>query len=246
MKIDPAGRAVLDFMGAAQNLTKVGELTAKVTTIADSSSWRRYTTAIGTDEWRECEFDYFLIACGLAWDDVSKIIAWSKVGAEIAPLMDHDAPSRKRRPLEEAGKAWHAAGSETLAQRAVRLGWTKGEGEALRAAPLPQRARARHTYGVTRDEHDRESRAAKLSKGRRRQLDALVKEVRSQLVDDLERLYLVDQLRRNGGQGRPRVAQDELERWRQEAERHSWNSGKLAEVWGVTIQQARRRLHRLR
>jgi len=100
--VDQAGDQVLRFVSAARNLSRLGELTDEVVSIAQSGAWHRYRTAVGVDEWRECELDYFLIACDLSHEDISRIVAYTREGAALAPLMDHDANSDKRRPLEEA------------------------------------------------------------------------------------------------------------------------------------------------
>lgn len=243
MSVDEAGNRVLRFVSAAQNLTQIGELTNEVTEIAKSGDWRRYKTGVGEDEWRECEFDYFLIACNLSWDDVSRVVAWTKAGAEIAPLMDRDVPGEKRRPLELAAKSWHAASTETLAQRAARLGWTKGDGDELRVAPLPPRVRVKHTYGVTMDEHAKKTRAERIGDDRRRALDGLAKDIEGQLADDLERLYLIDRLR-GKGRGRVKTSSEDIQRWRADM-KHGLTTKQLAEKWGVTQRQAIRRVRQV-
>jgi hypothetical protein len=167
--IDDAGNQVLRFVSAARNLSRLGELTDEVVAIAQSGAWRRYRTAVGVDEWRECELDYFLIACDLRHEDISRIVAYTREGAALAPLMDHDANSDKRRALEEAAATWHSPGQETFITRAQRLGWTRSEtSRSLRAAPLPARVRARQAHGMTMDEHAQQTRAHRLSPERRR------------------------------------------------------------------------------
>lgn len=195
--VDEAGNQVLRFMSEARNLSRIGELTDEVVAIAQSGAWRRYRTAVGHDEWRECEFDYFLIACDLRHEDVGRVVAYTREGATLAPLMDRDAEEDKRRTLDEAAAAWHASVPETLIERAQRLGWTRNEtSERLRAAPLPARARARQAYGMTKDEHARRTRVRQLPATRRRELDDLVERMRGEFTDDTERLYVIDQLRR--------------------------------------------------
>ena len=195
--VDEAGDQVLRFMSEARNLSRLGELTDEVVAIAQSGAWRRYRTAVGHDEWRECEFDYFLIACDLRHEDVGRVVAYTREGASLAPLMDRDAERRKRRTLDDAATAWHAPVPETLIERAQRLGWTLNEtSEHLRAAPLPARVRARQAHGMTKDEHARRTRIRQLPVARRRELDDLVVHMRAEFADDTERLYVIDQLRR--------------------------------------------------
>lgn len=245
--VDEAGDQVLSFVSAARNLSRVGELTDKVVAIAKSGAWRRYRTAVGVDEWRECEFDYFLIACDLSHDDIGRVVAYTREGAALAPMMDREANSTRRRPFEEASAAWHAPTPETLIEQAQRLGWTRGEASsALRAAPLPPRVRARHAHGISMDEHAQRGRARRLTESRRRELDELVHRVRTELEDELERRYVIDQLREVEQVGRPRMTEQEHRRWRADAERLDWNTVKLAEEWSIGRAAARARVRLLR
>jgi hypothetical protein len=245
--VDEAGDQVLRFVSAARNLSRLGELTDEVVTIAQSGAWRRYRTATGPAEWRECELDYFLIACDLRHEDISRILAYTREGAALAPLMDRNADSGKRRPLEEAATAWQSPGQETLITRAQRLGWTRSEASrTLRAAPLPQRVRARQAHGITMDEHAQQSRADRLSPQRRRELDLLIGQVRTELGTELERLYVIDQLRQPGKRGRPAATDAEREQWPADAERLGWDAAKLAQEWGVGKRTAERRIQSLR
>jgi hypothetical protein len=242
--IDEAGDQVLRFVSAARNLSRLGELTDEVVTIAQSGSWRRYRTAVGSDEWRECEFDYFLIACDLRYDDISRIVAYTGEGGSLAPLMNRDADHIHRRTFEEASAAWHAPTLETLVSRAQRLGWTRGETSAtLRATPLSQRVRARQTHGMSMDEHARRAREQRITDQRRCQLDELVTRLRGELADDGERLYVIDQLRARGAHGRSGRPAGEHDHWAADAQRLGWDAAKLAEEWGISERAARHRMH---
>jgi hypothetical protein len=202
--VDEAGDQVLRFVSAARNLSRLGELTDEVVSIARSGSWRRYQTAAGVVEWRECELDYFLIACDLGHDDISRIVAYTREGAALAPLMDRETGEDRRRPLEEAAAAWRSSSPETLIERAQRLGWTRSKtSRAFRAAPLPPRVRARQAHGISMDEHAQQTRARRLSPERRHELDELVRRLRAEIVRDSERLYVIDQLRQPERRGRP-------------------------------------------
>lgn len=241
---DNAGDDVLRFATAVQNLSRVGELTDQIVAMAESGKWRQYRTAVGVDEWRECEFDFFLISCGLAWDDVSRVLAWSHKGETLMPFMDPSANSGQRRTLEEAATAWHAPGPETLIERARRLGWTKGERNALRVPPIPERARVRYAKGTTMDNQARASRKQRIPAQRRRKLDALAKSVAEQTADEDEYRYVLDRLR--AVMGRPATTETELKSWRRDAERLDWNTARLAEHWGVALRTAQNRVARLR
>lgn len=247
--VDDAGDQVLRFVSAARNLSRLGELTDEVVAVAKSGAWRRYRTAVGVDEWRECELDYFLIACDLSHDDVGRIASYTREGAELAPMMDRDANSEARRSLEDASAAWHAPTPETLIERAQRLGWTRNEmSPVLRAAPLPRRVRVRQAHGMTMDEHAQRGREQRLTKARRRELDDLVRRVRGDLTDELDRLYVIDQLREpeHESRGRPGVTEQAQQQWRADAERLDWDTARLAEEWGIARTTARWRVRLLR
>jgi hypothetical protein len=246
--VDESGDQVLKFVSAARNLSRLGELTDEVLAIAKSGAWRRYRSAVGVDEWRECELDYFLIACDLSHDDVGRIVAYTREGASLASMMDREANGERRRPLEEASAAWHAPTPETLIERAQRLGWTRSSvSPALRAAPLPPRARARQVHGMTMDEHAQRTREQRLPTSRRHELDGLVARLRAELSDDLERLYVIDQLRETTTEprGRPQVSEQDQRQWRADAERLDWDTDQLAKEWGVHRTTASRRVRRL-
>jgi hypothetical protein len=247
--VDEAGDQVLRFVSAARNLSRIGELTDEVVAIAKSGAWRQYRTATGTDEWRECELDYFLIACDLGHDDIARVAAYTREGTTLAPMMDRNAESDRRRTLEAAAAAWHSPAPETLVERARRLGWTRGEtSNVLRAAPVPPRARARQAHGMTKDEHAQRSRAERLSAERKEELDDLVKHMRAEIGGEVERLYVIDQLREpeREPRGRPAVSDRDRGQWRTDADRLNWDARRLAEEWRVGPTAARWRLRMLR
>jgi hypothetical protein len=245
--VDEAGDQVLRFVSAARNLSRLGELTDEVAAIAKSGAWRRYKTALGTDEWRECELDYFLIACDLSHEDISRIATYTREGATLASMMDRNADLDRRRTLEEAAAAWHSPAGETLTDRARRLGWTRsGTSSALRAAPVPPRARARQAYGMTKDEHAQRGRAEKLDLARKAELDEAVNHLRSLIKNEGERLYVIDQLRGNRPHGRPSVSDQDRQQWHADAARLNWDAARLAAEWGIAARSARRRLRGLR
>ena len=157
--------------------------------------------------------------------------------------MDRDADPGRRRAFEEASAAWHAPTPETLIKRAQRLGWTRGETSAtLRAAPLPQRARARQAHGMSMDEHARRTREQRITSQRRRQLDELVNRLRGELADDAERLYVIDQLRAPSTRRRSGRPAGDYGNWAADAQRLGWDAAKLAEEWGINERAARHRM----
>jgi hypothetical protein len=245
--VDDAGEEVLRFISAARNLSRLGELTNEVVEIAKSGAWRRYKTAIGVDEWRECELDYFLIACDLHYDDVARIVTYTREGLALAPLMDHDADGQARRSLEDASAGWNAPVPETLLDRARRLGWTRGEASpVLRVPPVPDRARARHAHGVTMDEHARQTREERLPRARREELRRVAERVIEQTTDELELRYVLDALRtRVAGAGRPQRSETEMKQWADDVARLQGDTSALAEEWGISRRAAQARVRRL-
>jgi hypothetical protein len=194
--VDEPGDIVLKFVSAARNLSRIGELTEEVVSIAKSGIWRQYRTAVGRDRWLECELDYFLIACDLQYDDVSRVLSYTRESAEIAEMMDRDADTARRRSLEDAATHWNAPIPETLIERARRLGWTRNEkSSSLRAAPVSPRVRSRQAHGISKDEQTKRNRAEKLTPSRIEELDREVARIRATLKDATERRYMIDRLR---------------------------------------------------
>jgi hypothetical protein len=98
---------------------------------------------------------------------------------------------------------------------------------------------------MTMDQHAQQTRERRLSAGRKRELDDLVRRVRADITSDLERLYVVDQLRESE-RGRPRADGQDRAAWRADAERLEWNTAKLAAEWGVSTRAARMRVRQIR
>jgi hypothetical protein len=239
--VDENGRAVLSFAADLKNLSRTAAIVEEVVEMHESGRWRQYETALGTQTWRECEFDYFLIACDVAYEDISKVLAWNRRGKDLAPAMVSD-DARKRRSLETASQQWHAPSGESLADRAARRGWTNSRA-ALRRPPVPVRALAQARLGISMDEHARQQREAQISASRRRELKALV----GTLADDLPELelrYVRDQLSAKlAGRGRPFLDPKQLAR---DVAELGEDTKALAKRWGVTADTARRRLASVR
>jgi hypothetical protein len=189
--LDANGQAILAFAADLRNLSRTAALVDEVAEMHDSGRWRRYGTAQAVEEWRECEFDYFLIACDVAYEDIGNVLAWNKRGKELAPAMVSDDKT-KRRPLEAASAAWHSPTGETLADRAARRGWVNGRG-VLRRPPVPARALSHLKNGVTKDEHARQQRQAQIPRGRQKEIERRL-EVLSDGLSDIELRFARDQL----------------------------------------------------
>jgi len=192
---DTNWRVVSRFMSDLRNASRLATYVDTVVDVYESGAWRRYVDATGRlDEWRECEFDYFLIACGAEYSDAQRLLAWDKARAvDLASAMEGEDPAR-RRSLEEASTLWQSPTGVGLADLAQRQGWTRGSGQ-LKVPPAPARARARARHGLTMDEHARLARAIRLTLHRRKELEALGASVIDSVEDDHELRYLVDVLR---------------------------------------------------
>lgn len=180
------------------DLRNASRLAAYVDTVVDvyeSNSWRQYTDATGrSDAWKECEFDYFLIACGAEYSDVQRLLTWDKARAvELAGAMESE-DARERRPLERISESWQSPTGLSLSELAERQGWTKKSGE-LRVSPAPQRARTRARHGLTMDEQARQSRANKIAATRRSELDRFAATAAAKAQDEIELRYLLDVMR---------------------------------------------------
>ncbi len=205
---DSNWQVVSKFMSDLRNASRLATYVDTVVDVYESGAWRRYTDATGrSDEWRVCEFDYFLIACGAQYTDVQRLLAWDKARAvDLAAAMDSEDPN-VRRPLEVASSAWQSPTGMPLANLAKTQGWTKASGR-LKVPPAPARARARARHGLTMDEHARQVREDKIAPGRRKRLDQLAATVLAGVDDDLELRHVVDVLRDELRSRRPRKSEN--------------------------------------
>jgi hypothetical protein len=191
MSADENWTTVSQFVSDLRNVSRLAAYVDTVVDIFESGAWRHYTDATGrTDNWRECEFDYFLIACGAQYSDVQRLLTWDRArAAEVAIAMESDDQMR-RRALDEASSAWRSPTTATLADLASNQGWTKAQG-GLRVPPAPARARVRARHGMTMDEHARHQRQARIPAGRRAELDARIDRLHEEL-SDIELRYVRD------------------------------------------------------
>jgi hypothetical protein len=241
--VDANGHKVITFAANVRTLGKLGELAEQITTMAESGAWRQYRTAVGTDHWRACEFDYFLIACDLEYDDVYRAIKWHRLGEATRSMMDQNAQPAKRRPLEQAAAAYHAAGPETLMQKAERLHWIGKSGKPR--SPLSDRQRAQQASGgKTLEAQARSRREEKISLQRRHKLDQLALKTFAGLNED-ERRYLVDVMAKllTRSAGRPKGDQAQ---WVRDIIKLNSNPKALAEYWSVPYRTAQSRIKNTR
>ena len=224
--LDQSGEWVWHFRLEAHNLSKVSLLRQLVVEAFEAGHWRSYATGMGRDTWRECEFDYFLIASDIAYRDAADVFTWKDQGRALAAATTNDDP-RKRRPLEQASTAWHSPTPETLAQRAARLGWTSANG--IRSA-APERARAFVRHGVTPEKHARQQRQRQL-KGRRVELDRIVERLMQQLADEPALRYVVERLREHLAKARKGRPQGDRQQWARDIAALKGNVKALAKHW---------------
>jgi len=242
--LDNNGAKVVHFAADVRTLGKIGELADKIIEMAESGAWRRYRTAVGSDKWLECEFDYFLISCDLEYDDVYRAIKWEKLGEQVRAMMDHDADPAERRPLEQAAAKWHSPTAEMLVERAARLGWIKTDGSAR--SPLSERQRRKQAAGgKTNEQQARDQRRKRVTAKRRRELDRLATDTLAGLADDDERRYLLDAIttRLARKPGRPT---GDHEQWAKDIADLDADTKKLAQHWSVNPAAARQRVASVR
>jgi hypothetical protein len=192
---DPNWQTVSKFMSDLKNASRLATYVDTVVNVFESTAWRRYTDANGrSDDWLECEFDYFLIACGASYSDVQRLLSWDRArSADLASAMESGEPS-KRRDLVKASEAWQSPTGLSLTEIASRQGWTKASG-SLRVPPAPQRALTRARHGMSADAHARLSREERLGPDRCAQLDQLAAAVSEEVADNMELRYVIDALR---------------------------------------------------
>lgn len=186
---------VARFVSDLKNASRLATYVDTVVEVYESGAWRSYTDATGrSDEWRACEFDYFLIACGAQYSEVQRLLTWDKARAvDLAAAMESEDASA-RRTLEDASASWDSPTGVPLTDLASGQGWTKTSGQ-LRVPPAPQRARARARNGLSMDEHARQVRESKIPQSRRGELDQLAASIVEASDSDLELRYLLDVLR---------------------------------------------------
>jgi hypothetical protein len=199
---DANWQAVSQFMSELKNASRLAALVDTVVDMYESGQWRRYTDATGAiDEWREREYDYFLIACGAQYGDVQKLLTWDRArAAELAAAMESDDPKR-RRPIEDAAAVWRSPTGAPLTELASRQGWTTSTGK-LRVSPVPERARTIARHGMTADEHARKRREEMIAPNRRRELTRVVSDATAGL-SDLELRYVRDCITAKLAKARP-------------------------------------------
>lgn len=184
-------QAVSAFTSELRNASRLAALVDAVVDMYESKAWREYTDATGSaDKWRECEYDYFLIACGAEYSDVQKLLTWDRVrAAELAAAMESE-DSKLRRPLEDAAAVWRSPTGMPLTELATRQGWTNAAGR-LRVSPAPARARTLARHGLTMDEQARKRRQSLIDPNRRHELTDQFEQLADGLTD-LELRYVRD------------------------------------------------------
>jgi len=242
--LDENGARVVHFAADVRTLGKIGELADKIIAMAESGVWQHYRTAVGTDSWLDCEFDYFLIGCDIEYEDVYRAIKWEKLGQATRAMMDQKAPPDKRRALNEAGLKYRASGPETLVDKAARLGWINKNGAPR--SPLSGRQRARQAAGgITTEQLARERRRQRLTQQRRRDLDQLAERTLAGLGSDDERRYLLNALATLLTRKRGRPESDHAQ-WAKDIAEVDGDTRQLAQRWGLARRQTFARVRKIR
>jgi hypothetical protein len=236
MGIDAAGERVNRFQSEAHNLSRRAVLSELIIEMFESKDWRDYSNALGRERWRVCEFDYFLIASNISYEDAIKTFSWKEVGREVAKATESDDP-RERRTLEKAAAAWHSPGPETLMQRAKRLGWIADSGEQLLKV-ASERARAYARHGTTMEEHTRTRRARQL-KERRTDLDRVIADLVRRLPKEIELRYVIDGIE---AYLQKYAKQHRHEEWARDIAKFDGDTKKLAKHWRIKKSAISRRI----
>jgi hypothetical protein len=259
---DASGEWVWHFQLEARNLSSVAQLRkliAEAFTSKDPTTglfhWRSYTTGFGHETWRECEFDYFLIASDIAYRDMSEMFTWRDHGRQLADMMKVTDDPARRRTLKEASAAWHSPTMESLAQHAARLGWTSPTGLSVRApaeawAKVSKRARAYvRRDGLTNEELAQQQRKRHL-KSQRADLDRMVDRVVKTLVQRVPQeaalRYVIDRLRERLPEVRKVESVARQQKWARDYATFKGNTAALAKHWDLTRDGAHRRIRTCR
>ena len=239
--LEKNGAAVRAFgldMHNVVNTLKLSGIAEHLVAMFQSGQWRAYVHNRGPVRWRAAEFDYFLMAEGVRFEDVSQIAARSRAGALLAPGFVSNDP-RQRRPLAAAASTWPSDTGESLEARGRRLGWLPPRATAP-TSPISSYARA-----VARDALPLGTRAvayklrnavAALPATRRRELDALVARLTAGLTDN-ELRYVRARIGKRG-KGRPAGSHAH---WRADVDELNGNTRALMKHGGLTKRGAENR-----
>jgi hypothetical protein len=66
----------------------IARITETVIDIATSGAWRDYDIDGHECHWQAADFDYFLITCGVKYDDMREVVKGRAIAALLFPLMD--------------------------------------------------------------------------------------------------------------------------------------------------------------
>ena len=223
------GAHVLKFRTLVPNYGRIGELTQEILEMLRSGDWREYQDATGVYRFRAGEFDYFLAEHAVAASDLPRLylrVDTSKKIDEKAELLASMDPQKKneryrRSSIETVSKA-HPYGS--LGRNWALYGWDKAK------HPIGQRTEIRMRHHMTREQREQHRRRSQV-KDRRTTLDAVVAMVMNQTQNEIERRYVIDELRKHRGRGHP---QGDHQQWARDAERLKGDAKALAKYWGLT------------
>ena len=97
---DTNWQTVSKFMSDLKNASRLATYVDTVVSVFESNAWRRYTDANGrSDDWLECEFDYFLSPAAQATPTCRGCCRGTGPGVLILP-------ARWRAPSRQSAVTW--------------------------------------------------------------------------------------------------------------------------------------------
>jgi hypothetical protein len=180
----------------------IGRIADAILDIATSDAWRDYDIDGHHSHWLAAEFDYFLITCGVKYDDMVAVFKGYKSAALLVPLLDPRDVEHHRK-LQVASEAWGVLppseqfpAGRTLVSLAKELGWVTERGR-YRKPPVGRRSRAR-AAGGSREARAREARRQRIGEERCAELVEWVATLAQELSPD-ECRFVADELNMAAG-----------------------------------------------
>jgi hypothetical protein len=84
--------------------TSVARFADAIVDIGLSGVWHHYDIDGHQSHWQAAEFDYFLMTCGVKYNDMVEVFKGRANAAALVPLLDQNDP--QHRPVRVASEAW--------------------------------------------------------------------------------------------------------------------------------------------
>ncbi|WP_221371088.1 hypothetical protein [Mycolicibacterium xanthum] len=186
---DANNERVREFATRMFDAGSIARIAEAVVDIATSGAWRNYDINGHACHWQAAEFDYFLITCGVKYDDMREVFKGRAAAAALAPMLDQR--DEQHRPLRIASEVWGPCpDGETLISLAKRYGWVTDRGRT-RKPPVSRRSRARAS-GASREDRARDARRRRLGPQRCAELEELAAALAAKLTTD-EMRFMADE-----------------------------------------------------